>query len=191
MTGIRKFFTVIGILLLLGGLFFTALTLGVFQWGSFLGYNLDHLVRNYSYTVFGFLISLVGILLIALFAFKRNNAQGDGAKKEGDSIVSYTEIGEVHTSFKAVENMVLAASRKVNGISEVTTRIDSTEQGLLIHIKLKAMPDIPIPGLAGELQEKVRNYVQEISGSNVSEIKVLVEDIVHDKFQRTPIKGVR
>ena len=191
MTGIRKFFTVIGILLLLGGLFFTALTLEVFKWSSFLGYNLDHLVRNYSYTVFGFLILLVGILLIALFAFKRNNAQGDGAKKEGDSIVSYTEIGEVHTSFKAVENMVLTASRKVNGISEVTTRIDSTEQGLLIHIKLKAMPDIPIPGLAGELQEKVRHYVQEISGSNVSEIKVLVEDIVQDKFQRTPIKGVR
>ena len=191
MTGIRKFFTVIGILLLLGGLFFTALTLEVFKWSSFLGYNLDHLVRNYSYTVFGFLILLVGILLIALFAFKRNNAQGDGAKNEGDSIVSYTEIGEVHTSFKAVENMVLTASRKVNGISEVTTRIDSTEQGLLIHIKLKAMPDIPIPGLAGELQEKVRHYVQEISGSNVSEIKVLVEDIVQDKFQRTPIKGVR
>ena len=191
MTGVRKFFTVIGILLFFGGLFFASLTLGVFKWVSFLGYNLDHLVENYSYTVLGFLILLVGILLIALFAFKRNNVQRDDAKKEGGSIVSFTEIGEVRISFKAVENMVLSASRKVNGISEVSTRINATEQGLLIHIKLKAMPDIPIPGLVGELQKKVRDYIQETSGSNVSEIKVLVENIVQDKFQRTPIKGVR
>ena len=82
--------------------------------------------------------------------------------------------------------MVLAASRKVNGIREVSTRIDASEQGLLIHLKIKAMTDIPIPDLAGELQNKVRDYVQEISGSNVSEIKVLVENIAQDKFQRNP-----
>ena len=82
--------------------------------------------------------------------------------------------------------MVLAASRKVNGIREVSTRIDASEQGLLIHIKIKTMTDIPIPELAGELQNKVRDYVQKISGSNVSEIKVLVENIAQDKFQRNP-----
>ncbi len=186
MTGVRTFFTVIGIILLIGGLLFAFFTLGVFEGTMFLGYNLSHLVNNYSFTALGFLVSIVGVLLIALFTSGRSNVKGEDSKKEGGNIVSFTEIGEVRISFKAVETMVLAASRKVNGIREVSTRIDATEQGLLIYIKIKAIPEIPIPGLAGELQNKVRDYVQEISGSNVSEVKVLVENIVQDKIQRNP-----
>ncbi len=186
MTGVRTFFTVIGLILLLGGLLFAFFTLGVFEGTMFLGYNLSHLVNNYSFTALGFLVSIVGVLLIALFTSGRSNVKGEDSKKEGGNIVSFTEIGEVRISFKAVETMVLAASRKVNGIREVSTRIDATEQGLLIYIKIKAIPEIPIPGLAGELQNKVRDYVQEISGSNVSEVKVLVENIVQDKIQRNP-----
>lgn len=184
MTGVRTFFTVIGILLLIGGLLFAFLTLGVFEGTMFLGYNLSHFVNNYSYTALGFLVLIVGVLLIALFTSGRSNEKEDERKKEGGSIVSFTEIGEVRISFKAVENMVLAASRKVNGIREVSTRIDANEQGLLIYLKIKVIPEIPIPGLAGELQNKVRDYVQEISGSNVTEIKVLVENIAQDKIQR-------
>ncbi len=191
MTGVRTFFTGIGIILLISGLLFASLTVGVFQGTSFMGYNFNQLVNNYSYTILGFLVLLVGVLLIALFVSGRGHLKGADAKKEGGSIASFTEIGEVRISFKAVENMVLAVSRKVNGIREVSTRIDASEQGLLIHIKIKTMTDIPIPELAGELQKKVRDYVQEISGSNVSEIKVLVENIAQDKYQRNPIKGVR
>lgn len=186
MTGVRTFFTVIGIILLIGGLLAAFFTLGVFQGTMFLGYNLNHLINNYSYTALGFLVAVVGVLLIALFTSGRSSAKEEDSKKEGGSIVSFTENGEVRISFKAVENMVLAASRKVSGIREITTRIDTVEQGLLINLKVKAIPEIPIPGLAAELQTKVRDYVQEISGSNVSEIKVLVENIVQDKIQRNP-----
>lgn len=186
MTGVRSFFTVIGIILLIGGLLFAFLTLGVFQGTMFLGYNLNHLIHNYSYTALGFLVLLVGVLLIALFTSGRSAKKNEETAKDGGNIVSFTEIGEVRISFKAVENMVLAAARKVNGIREVSTRIDATEQGLLIYIKAKIIPDLPIPALASELQAKVRDYVQEISGSNVSEIKVLVENIAQDKIQRNP-----
>ena len=186
MTGVRTFFTVMGLILLIGGLLFAFLTLGVFQGTMFLGFDLSHLVNNYTFTSLGFLVLIVGILLIALSTSKRSSVKEEDQKKEGGSIVSYTEIGEVRISFKAVENMVLSASRKVNGIREVSTRIDANEQGLLIYIKIKAIPETPIPALAGELQNKVRDYVQEISGSNVSEVKVLVENIAQDKIQRNP-----
>lgn len=186
MTGVRAFFTVVGIILLIGGLLFAFLTLGVFPGTNFLGIDLGHLVDNYTYTALGFLIVVVGVLLIALFTSGRSRAQGEDKLPENASIVSYTEIGEVRISFKAVENMVLAASRKVNGIREVSTRIDAVEQGLVIHLRVKAIPDIPLPALAAELQAKVRDYVQEISGTSVSEVKVLVENIAQDKIQRNP-----
>lgn len=186
MSGVRTFFTVIGIILLIGGLLFALLTLGAFAGTWVLGYNLNHLINNYSYTALGFLILIVGVLLIALCASGRGKAKNEERGKDGGSIVSYTEIGEIRISFKAIENMVLAAAKKVNGIREVSTRIDAVEQGLLIYIKVKAIPDLPIPTLAGELQNKVNDYVQEISGSNVSEVKVLVENVAQDKIQRNP-----
>ena len=106
---------------------------------------------------------------------------GSGAKRKGGrSIISFSEIGEIRVSFKAIENMVLSASRKVKGIREVNTRIDSVEQGLVIYMRVKVIPDLPIPGLVNELQTVVRDYVQEISGSNVAEVKVLVENIAQE-----------
>ncbi len=105
-------------------------------------------------------------------------------RKEGGTIVSFTEIGEVRISFKAIENMVLTASRKVKGIREVNTRIDYIEQGLVIYIRIKILPDIAIPELTNELQTRVKDYVQEISGSSVAEIKVLVENIAQEKIEK-------
>ncbi len=186
MTGVKAFFTIVGIILLIGGLLFVFLTLGLFPGNMFLGLDLSHFINNYSYTAFGFLIVVVGVLLIALFTSGRTRAKGEEKISETGNIVSYTEIGEVRISFKAVENMVLAASRRVNGIREVITRIDAIEQGLIIYVRVKVLPDIPIPALAGELQRQVRDYVQEISGTNVSEVKVLVENIAQDKIQKTP-----
>ncbi len=184
MTGVRTFFTVIGIILLIGGLLFALLTLGVFQETSLLGYNFDHLVYDYIYTALGFLIAVVGLLLIVLIISRRGSAKGESPKLKGGSVASYTELGEVRTSFKAVETMVLAAARKVSNISEVSTSIESSEQGLRIYITLNVLPEVPIPALAEKLQNSVRDYVQEISGSNVSQVSVLVENIGQGKFQK-------
>jgi uncharacterized alkaline shock family protein YloU len=78
----------------------------------------------------------------------------------------------------------LTASRKVKGIREVNTRIDSVEQGIVIYMRIKVLPDIPIPSLVNDLQARVKEYVQEISGSNVAEIKVLVENIAQEKIEK-------
>jgi uncharacterized alkaline shock family protein YloU len=186
MTVVRAFFMVVGLIVMLVGLLFALLTLGVFPGTRFLGPDFAYLVNNYTYTALGLLILLVGVLFIALAASGRSVTQKEAQAKEGGSIVSFTEIGEVRISFKAIESMVLAAARKVNGIREVTTRIDAVEQGLIIYMRVKTIPDMPIPGLAAELQTKVRDYVQQNSGTNISEVKVLVENIAQDKIQRSP-----
>lgn len=186
MTGVRAFFAVVGLIAVVGGLLFALVTLGAFPGTVFLGTNFAYLVNNYTYTALGLLVLVVGVLLFTLALSGRGITHREAQTKDGGSIVSFTEIGEVRISFKAVEGMVLAAARKVSGIREVTTRIDAVEQGLIIYMRVKTIPDIPIPGLAGELQTKVRDYVQEISGSTISEVKVLVENIAQDRIQRSP-----
>lgn len=178
-TGTRILLILFGIFAILSGLFLILLTLGVLDGTAlFFAYNLDPFVGDLPYTALGFVILFVGVLLLVL-------SMPRGTRKEGGgNIISFTEIGEIRISFKAIENMVLAASRKVKGIRDVNTRIDSTEQGLLIYMRIKTIPDLPIPALVGELQTVVRDYVQEISGSNVAEVKVLVENIAQEKIQK-------
>lgn len=174
----RRFISnLIGVLIILAGLFLILVTLGMIKEAALYPLNVSHMVGNFNYTALGFLILIVGVLVIAFFSGKR--------KKKAGSIVSFSEMGEVRISFQAIESMILAAARKVEGIREVSTRIDSTEQGLIIYLWVKTIPDQPIPGLAGDLQKRVRDYVQEISGTNVAEVKVLVENIAHDKVQKT------
>ncbi len=170
-------FTFLGACILLGGLCLIFLSLGLFPKIGLDNYRFFWLEGNFNYTALGFLILIVGVLLIAFFS-------PGGKRKETGSIVSFNELGEVRVSFRAIENMVLTASRKVKGIREVSTRIDSTEQGLVIYLRIKPIPDLPLPALIRELQETVRNYVQEISGSGVAEVKVLVENISQEKNQK-------
>jgi uncharacterized alkaline shock family protein YloU len=171
----RIAFIFLGIIILLGGLGLIFLTLGLFPKIGIQTYGFRWLEGSFNYTALGFLILVAGVLLIAFFS--------PGVKKrEAGSIISFNEIGEIRLSFRAVEKMVLAASRKVKGIREVTTHIDMTEQGLVIYLRIKPIPDLPIPALGRQLQETVRDYVQEISGSSVAEVKVLVENISQDRI---------
>jgi uncharacterized alkaline shock family protein YloU len=173
--GKRILMVVIGIMIMLAGLLLILITLGLLREVSFFGYTFVPLLRNFNYTALGFLILVLGVLVIVFWGSTREKEKMTG------SIFSHTEIGEIRVSFKAIENMVLTAAKKIKGVREVTTNIESSEQGLLISLHIKALSDLPLPDLVKELQETVREYVQEISGTNVVEIKVNVENIVREK----------
>mgnify|MGYP000852637942 FL=1 len=176
--GKRFILAVLGILALLCSVFLILATLGVLDGTAlFSVFKLYRITGNLQYTVLGFVILLIGVILLA---FSMQSAE----RKEGGTIVSFTEIGEVRISFKAIENMVLAASRKVKGIREVSTRISYTEQGLVIYLRIKVLPDIVIPELTSKLQAAVKDYVEEICGSGVAEIKILIEDIAQEIIKK-------
>ncbi|NLJ55910.1 MAG: alkaline shock response membrane anchor protein AmaP [Firmicutes bacterium] len=175
MGGRRIALAVLGIGGVLGGLFLALITLGYFSTEFFIFVN--KLTGDLRYTLAGFLLLIVGIVLLIF------SVQGRKKEKNGN-IINFTEVGEIRISFRAVENMVLTASRKVKGIREVNTHINFTEQGLVIYLRIRIIPDLPVPALVGELQEKVRGYVQEISGANVAEVKVLVENIAQEQIEK-------
>ena len=168
---------VLGIIISAAGILLILLTFGVFDWATLQYIELDFvlLIGNYNYTILGFVLLIVGLLIIALFASKRS-------KKQDKSIESYTEMGELRISFKAIENMVITASKKIKGLRDVSTHIKSGEQGLIIYLRILPLPDIAIPPMVNDLQEKVHEYVENISGAAVAEVKVSVEDIAQSKI---------
>lgn len=173
--GKRIILAILGICAFLSGLFLILLALGFLTARMLL--FAGRIAGDLNYTLLGALLFVVGIILL-FFSVQ------SGKKKEESTLVSFTEVGEIRISFRAVENMILNASRKIKGIREVNTRLNYTEQGLVIYLRIKVIPDVPIPALVEELQGKVREYVRETSGTDVAEVKVLVENIAQEQIEK-------
>ncbi len=119
-----------------------------------------------------------GLLLIALilliFGFRR-------AKGPGNAVLKGSEYGEVAISIAAIENIVLRVIQQTQGIKDVSRQVSFTQDGLVITVKIRVMPDVAMPSLTNELQSKIKEYVEEITGITVHEVKIIVENIVTDQ----------
>lgn len=90
------------------------------------------------------------------------------------------EMGEYRISFEALENLVMQATRDITGVKDTRTRLSLKDGGLVISLRISTLPDLKVPELVEEIQLKVRDYVQETSGVDVAEVKVLVETITRE-----------
>ncbi len=171
--GTRLILGIIGIIIIAAGIFSVIIYLNIMSVaGTFLeGYaGLDE-------TALAALILLVVGLIITSISVKGSKGKGDQKMK---SIVNYSQIGEIRISFQTIENMALRVSREIHGIKETTAKVSTTEQGLVIALRLKVIPDLQIPNLSAELQNKIKEYIEDKTGSPVNEVKVFVENIVVD-----------
>jgi uncharacterized alkaline shock family protein YloU len=164
---LRIISALLGIIILFGGLLAVSIILGYAPGG----FSIACLAGGGSiYLVAACLAAFIGMMIV-IFSLA-------GGKKKSDSgIVGFTELGEYRISFKAIESIILTAAKKVRGIREINTYINTTQQGLIIYLRIQPIPELPIPALVAELQETIKEHVQEISGSNVVEVKVLIENI--------------
>jgi uncharacterized alkaline shock family protein YloU len=124
------------------------------------------------------LFALLGIaaFILALWAFLLSLKPVERVR----AIDQQGELGEYRISFEALENLVLQATRDIRGVKDTRTRLALKEAGLSIDLRIGTLPDLKVPELVQEIQTKVRDYVQEISGVDVAEVKVLVESITRD-----------
>jgi uncharacterized alkaline shock family protein YloU len=123
--------------------------------------------------------AILSVLLLAFAVFFLLSSMRPGGDN-GQTIVQMGPLGEVRISFKAVETLVLKAARGSKGVREVKTRILNTERGLVIFLRAVSVPDQNIPQVTAELQQLVKSYVEDSTGTTVAEIKVLIENVAGD-----------
>ncbi len=125
--------------------------------------------------VLGVVAALVLIALILLILGFRKS------KGPGNAVLKGSEYGEVAISIPAIENIVLRVVQQIQGLKDVSRQVSFTQDGLIITVKIRVMPDVSMPGLTSELQSKIKEYVEEITGITVHEVKVMVENIVTEQ----------
>ncbi|HHU30716.1 MAG TPA: alkaline shock response membrane anchor protein AmaP [Firmicutes bacterium] len=147
--------------------------------GAALSLPFQEALRTSIGTVYGRLeFTLLAVLLLAVAVYFLLSAIR--VSEPVQSITQIAALGEIRISFKAVESLVTRAAYKVRDIRDIKVRIRQMEHGLVIFLQALAMPDRNIPQVTAELQEVVKEYVENATSSRVAEVRVLIDNIAGD-----------
>jgi len=125
-----------------------------------------------------FFIIIVSLILLALsIAYLSSGLRGDKDKKV---VKKHTNVGILNISLVAIENIALAAAKKINGVREAKAQILKIQgdESIAVVLKVVVLADINIPAVSQELQLKVKKSIEESSGVTVDNVKVVVENIM-------------
>jgi hypothetical protein len=171
--GVRLLLVLLGLLMVAAGVLCLALGFDLVPEPG-LGTSLMVLAGAPVVAAVGGGLILFGVILLAL-GFRSTK------KPAPETVLQTSEHGEVRIAIIAIENMVLRVVQQTQGVKDGGRRVYSSPEGLVVQIKIRVMPDLELPGLITELQEKVKGYLEQVTGIVVHEVKVLVENIILDQ----------
>lgn len=153
---------------LIASVFLVLLSLG---WTSPLAFLQNYLLVVTNRWVLGMTGTVLFIVSFTLFISSFRT------KPVKVTVIHETSLGNIKITLPALENLVVKASKSVQGIREVKTMIRSLTEGIAVQLRIQVLPDVNIPQITEELQRKVKEYLARTTGVNVQEIKVVVNKI--------------
>lgn len=92
--------------------------------------------------------------------------------------VSDNQEGSVNISLPAIETIVKQASTQIKSIKETKVQLKNTPEGAAVYLHVTVPAGTNIPETASALQKEVKEKLELLSGVNVAEVKVLIENII-------------
>ncbi|MDD2400699.1 MAG: alkaline shock response membrane anchor protein AmaP [Clostridia bacterium] len=165
---------IIGILSL--GYVFASVLLTVIAlgWPGSIDFIQDYFVNVNNRWILGLTSTFLFIVTFTLFlsSFK--------AKPAKMAVIKETKLGKVNITLSALEQLILKASKSIQGVRDVKPIIKTVAGGISILVKIQVIPDINISKLTEELQETIKEYLLNTSGTSAEEIKIQVTRISWD-----------
>ena len=105
-----------------------------------------------------------------------------------DTMLCQTENGQVRVAISAVRSLVERTARQIKGVKQTKIRLENSRQGMNIYLRIVVLPDLIVPELTAELQQRVRSTLQETLLAEVHDIQVLVEEIAAEGKVRARVE---
>ncbi|WP_066637577.1 alkaline shock response membrane anchor protein AmaP [Desulfolucanica intricata] len=102
-------------------------------------------------------------------------------KKGKHAIINENSLGQVRISLQALVNLVEKIVLEEAGIRQVKPKVIEEPAGISININVVVTPDIKVPEITNILQQRVKEYVFNVTGITVNNIKVVVENFAVNK----------
>lgn len=131
--------------------------------------------------------SAVVLLLICIKLVFVGRNKGEKAERNAapaSTLMQQTDIGGTFISLDAIDSMVQKHCRSQERVRDCHSTLRALEDGVTIGIRLSVLPDTDVATLSQQLQTSLRDYIQSLTGINVKEIGILVENALEDPVNR-------
>lgn len=132
----------------------------------------DVVLVDVSARILMFVIALIFFVLSLMFLLS-----GVKSNKDKRAVKKHTNIGEIKISLNSIENIALNTVKKLNGIRDTKTRVFKVNDTVSIAVNAIVMPEVNIPSVSEDIQEKVKASVEDYAGITVSDVKVIIDGI--------------
>ena len=105
-------------------------------------------------------------------------------KRPKHVVLAERDAGQVTMSVSAVENLVEKLASQVDGVREVKPHLFRRQQGVGVRLKVAVSPDISIPEVSREIQNRVKEKVFEVTGLDIGLVSVYVDSIAQQQKAR-------
>lgn len=101
-----------------------------------------------------------------------------------------TAYGEVSIALGAIEDFVKVTKEQIPGVHELRPKVFVRGNGLKIYVRASFWSDHTIPGVAHDIQDTIRRYIQDTLGIDQPvEIRVFVSKIMYRAAENEPTAG--
>lgn len=121
-------------------------------------------------------LSLIVSLRFLYFGFRKD--------RPDQTLIRETDLGEVRISLSAVESLVTKVARGLKGVRDIRAVVYSHEGGIGVRIRGVVSPEVNVPDTARLIQQAVTDYTKNVVGVDVTEVKVLVQNITNETRSR-------
>lgn len=84
--------------------------------------------------------------------------------------------GQVSITVDAIKVIINKAVKKVDGVKEIRSAVSNSPEGLVVDLHMMINPEISIPEMTRSIQAIVKEFLENIGGLQVSQVRVLVDD---------------
>lgn len=149
-------------------------------------YSVVNLISRIQYG-WPFALILLGISLAFILVSFRLLLAGfrSSERKPLSTILNITDLGIIRISINTLDTLTQKAVQKFQEVKESKSVILPAEDGSIrIQLKVTILPDVPMPDLSKNIQAKVKEYVEEMSGITVKEVQIYIDNLSTAKQNR-------
>lgn len=117
----------------------------------------------------GALLLLAVTLAVFAAIFKREPRLEQVVVKQGLQ-------GEIAITVPAIKVLIMRAIKQIEGVRDIKPDVAQSVEGLIIKLHMAVNPELSVPELSQQIQSTVKQYLQDIGGLQVYEVRVLVDD---------------
>lgn len=133
--------------------------------------SLNYIYGQWEAALIGAVFLLVSVRLLLA---------GLRSKRGKDTIVHQNDLGDVHITIDAIENLIEKTARHTRGVRAVKISVGRKGQRLEVVVKATVSPESNVPSVSKEIQQRVHDHIKNTVGIDLAEVRILVENISND-----------